>query len=230
MNARSLAVAVLFLRLIGSVQTRAQSPSPQSTASPEQEAPAQKSEVKDVSPDKQWGLRFDSDGNPEIVRMGSSEAALQLYDKCGPGLGSCKPLIWAPNSKRFALNAPNQGRYRPTSFFQLKGDKWEEVELPDAVDDALEKAIAPQMKKKGLSKNTDLRLISNPVWTVKWIDADTALVYGSKGEVLRKDVEVGFDAAFLFTLKFNQTGECKIVKSQRLSEKESRKYDEDSEN
>jgi hypothetical protein len=182
------------------------------------------------SPDNKWEFRFDSEGNPEIVRTGTTEAVLQLYDKCGPGLGDCKPLLWASDSKRFALNAPDQGRYQPTSFYQLNGDKWEELPSPDAIGDVLDKAIAAQVKKKGLSKKIELRLVSNPIRTIKWTDPDTALVYGSMGEVASGNADIGFSASFLFTLKFDQTGECKIVKTQRLSDKESQKYEKDSEN
>ena len=86
------------------------------------------------------------------------------------------------------------------------------------------------MKKKGLSKKIKLRLVSNPIRTIKWTDPDTALVYGSMGELASGNADIGFSASFLFTLKFDQTGECKIVKTQRLSDKESQKYEKDSEN
>jgi len=182
------------------------------------------------SPDKKWEFRFDSEGHPEIVRTGTTEAILQLYDQCGPGLGDCKPPLWAPDSKRFALNAPDRGRYQPTSFYQLSGDKWEELPSPDAIGDVLDKAIAVQVKKRGLSKKIELRLVSNPIRTIRWTDPDTALVYGFMGEIASGNADIGFSASFLFTLKFDQTGECKIVKTQRLSDKESQKYEKDSEN
>lgn len=181
-----------------------------------------------ASPDKKWEFRFDSKGNPEIVRAGTMETVLQLYSKCSGGPENCKPPLWAPDSKRFALNAPDQGRYQPTSFYQLKGDKWEELPPPEAIDAVLEKAITAQVKKKG--RKIELRLISNPIRAIRWIAPDTALVYGSKGKVDSGNVSVGFGASFLFTLKFDQMGECKIVKSERLSDKESRKYEKDSEN
>jgi hypothetical protein len=50
------------------------------------------------------------------------------------------------------------------------------------------------------------------------------------GELASGNADIGFSASFLFTLKFDQTGECKIVKTQRLSDKESQKYENDSEN
>jgi hypothetical protein len=106
------------------------------------------------SPDNKWEFRFDSEGNPEIVRTGTTETILQLYDKCGPGLGDCKPLLWASDSTRFALNAPDQGRYQPTSFYQVNGDKWEELPSPDAIGDVLDKAIAAQVKKRAYPRKS----------------------------------------------------------------------------
>jgi len=182
------------------------------------------------SPDKKWEFVFDKDGNPEIVRACTTEVVLQLYYKCSGGPGECKPPVWAPDAKRFALNAPNEGRYQPTSFYQLNGDKWEELPSPEAIGGVLDKTIAAQVNKKGLSRKTELRLISNPIKTIKWTNTDTAVVYGSMGEVVKGDVETGFSASFLFTLKFDPSGECRIVKTQRLSDKESQKYDKDFEN
>jgi uncharacterized protein YecT (DUF1311 family)/predicted secreted protein len=192
--------------------------------------PAASSSPISTSPDKKWEFRVDGKGNPQIVRTGTTEAAVELYDKCGPGLGDCKPPLWAPDSKRFAMNAPEQGRYNPTSFYQLKGDKWEELDdgLNDALDQVFEKAIAAQMKKRGLRKKTELRLVSNPFKTINWLDSDTALVYGSKGEVVLGNADVGFAASYLFTIKFDEAGNWKIVKTQHLSEKESKKFEDDS--
>lgn len=179
------------------------------------------------SPDKKWEFRFDSKGNPEIARAGEAEAVLQLYNKCSGGAAACKPPVWAPDSKRFAFNASTEIRYQPTSFYQLKDDKWEELPSPDAIGAALEKAEAAQMKKKGVSRKSELRLISNPIRTIKWTSPDTALVYGALYEVVKGNVDVGFDPSFLFTLKFDRSGECRIVKAERPSAKEIEKYDKD---
>jgi hypothetical protein len=180
-----------------------------------------------LSPDKKWEFRFDSKGNPEIARAGEAEAVLQLYDKCSGGADACKPPVWAPDSKRFAFNASTEIRYQPTSFYQLKDDKWEELPAPDAIGTALEKAETAQMKKKGVSRKVSLRLISNPIRTIKWTSADTAVVYGSLYEVEKDNVDAGFGASFLFTLKFDSSGECRIVKTERPSAKEIEKYNKD---
>ena len=193
-------------------------------------APAQEDkpeQQRSYSPDKKWEFRSDT-----IVRAGATEPALQLSDKCGGANGECEPPLWSPDSKRFALNTPDQGRYQPTSFYQLNGDEWKELPPPpDAISDALDKVIFARMKKMGLPpKKTPIRLMSNPTRTIQWRDPNTALVYASDVEAVRDDPDRGFfEASFLFTLKFDQSGQCKIVKSQRLSDKEREKYKKKSE-
>jgi hypothetical protein len=196
-----------------------------SAVSPAQEGKPE--QQRSYSPDKKWEFRSDT-----IVRAGATEPALQLSDKCGGANGECEPPLWSPDSKRFALNAPDQGRYQPTSFYQLNGDEWKELPPPpDTIGDVLDKVIFARMKKMGLlPKKTPIRLISNPIRTIQWTDPDTALVYASDVEAVKDDPDRGFfEASFLFTLKFDQSGQCKIVKSQRLSDKEREKYKKKSE-
>ena len=196
-----------------------------SAVSPAQEGKPE--QQRSYSPDKKWEFRSDT-----IVRAGATEPALQLSDKCGGANGECEPPLWSPDSKRFALNAPDQGRYQPTSFYQLNGDEWKELPPPpDTISDVLDKVIFARMKKMGLlPKKTPIRLISNPIRTIQWTDPDTALVYASDVEAVKDDPDRGFfEASFLFALKFDQSGQCKIVKSQRLSDKEREKYKKKSE-
>jgi hypothetical protein len=196
-----------------------------SAVSPAQEVKPE--QQKSYSPAKKWEFRSDT-----IVKAGATEPALQLSDKCGGANGECEPPLWSPDSKRFALNAPDQGRYQPTSFYQLNGDEWKELPPPpDAISDVLDKVIFARMKKMGLPpKKTPIRLMSNPIRTIQWTDPDTALVYASDVEAVKDDPDRGFfEASFLFTLKFDQSGQCKIVKSQRLSDKEREKYKKKSE-
>jgi hypothetical protein len=196
-----------------------------SAVSPAQEGKPEQQRF--YSPDKKWEFRSDT-----IVRAGATEPALQLSDKCGGANGECEPPIWSPDSKRFALNAPDQGRYQPTSFYQLNGDEWKELPPPpDAIGDVLIKVILARMKKMGLRpEKTPIRLISNPIRTIQWTDPDTALVYAADVEGVKDDPDRGFfETFFLFTLKFDQSGQCKIVKTQRLSDKEREKYKKKSE-
>jgi len=196
-----------------------------SAVSPAQEEKPE--QQRSYSPDKKWEFRSDT-----IVRTGATEPALQLPDKCGGANGECEPPLWSPDSKRFALNAPDQGRYQLTSFYQLNGDEWKELPPPpDAIGDVLIKVILARMKKMGLRpEKTPIRLISNPIRTIRWTDPNTALVYAADVEGVKDDPDRGFfEAFFLFTLKFDQSGQCKIVKSQRLSDKEREKYKKKSE-
>ena len=196
-----------------------------SAVSPAQEEKPE--QQRSYSPDKKWEFRSDT-----IVRTGATEPALHLPDKCGGANGECEPPLWSPDSKRFALNAPDQGRYQLTSFYQLNGDEWKELPPPpDAISDVLNKVVLARMKKMGLlPEKTPIRLISNPIRTIRWTDPDTALVYAADVEGVKDDPDRGFfEAFFLFTLKFDQSGQCKIVKSQRLSDKEREKYKKKSE-
>ena len=196
-----------------------------SAVSPAQEEKPE--QQRSYSPDKKWEFRSDT-----IVRAGATEPALQLPDKCGGANGECEPPLWSPDSKRFALNAPDQGRYQLTSFYQLNGDEWKELPPPpDAISEVLIKVILARMKKMGLRpEKTPIRLISNPIRTIQWTDPNTALVYAADVEGVKDDPDRGFfEAFFLFTLKFDQSGQCKIVKSQRLSDKEREKYKKKSE-
>jgi len=162
-----------------------------------------------ISPDKKWEYIGDEF---QIVRAGTNDVALDLSDQ-GPG-----GVTWAPDSKRFALNY-GRGRSHNTELYQLRCNKWEALTSPDKeVLDVAEKTIAVQVKKSGLPKNTDLRFIQ---WTSKltyWADSNTAILYASLEKVVRKTLEPDFSVDFLFTLKFDDAGKWKIVKTQRMSE------------
>ena len=104
---------------------------------------------------------------------------------------------------------------------QLHGDEWKELRAPiDAVYEILNKAIAAQVKKRGLPKKTDLRLIWETVEVDRWVDSNTAILYAGQREVVRENVDEGFGADFLLTLKFDEARHCKIVQTHRMSDKE----------
>src|SRR4029453_9239753 len=125
--------------------------------------------------------------------------------------------VWAPDLKRFALNLG----YRTgtvgeaVAFYQLRDNKW--VALQSPVDEASEHTQLAQLARKYSPKNTYRKGDSSPVSDIlkvrSWTDANTAILYahseGEKGE-----------AVALFTLKFDEAGNWKIVKMQRLSKKE----------
>jgi hypothetical protein len=128
-----------------------------------------------------------------------------------------KEVVWAPDSKRFALNYRISWwrGYETVSFYQLRDDKW--VALSSPVDEASKHSQLAQLATKYSPKNTyrngDSSRVSNYLEARSWTDANTLLLYAYSEE------ENG-EAAALFTLKFDETGNWKIVKMHRLSKKE----------
>jgi hypothetical protein len=128
-----------------------------------------------------------------------------------------KEVVWAPDSKRFALNYMISWwrGYETVAFYQLRDDKW--VPLRSPVDEASKHSQLAQLARKYSSKNTDRKgdsaLLSNHLEARSWTDANTLLLYAYSEE------ENG-EAAALFTLKFDANGDFKIIKMHRLSKKE----------
>ena len=183
-----------------------------------------------ISPDKKWEYQPD-ESQPKITSAGTNEVALDLSDQTGGnGFGSAT-VVWAPDSKRFAFNY-GQGRSHSTSLYQLRGDEWKALESPDdKVSDIANKAIAAQLKRKGLSEKKlskekkYLRLISWTPKVINWEDSNTADLNASLQQViaLRDDpgkMSDGFSSDLLVTLKFDDAGNWKIVKTHQMSKKE----------
>lgn len=66
----------------------------------------------------------------------------------------------------------------------------------------------------------------------RWIDSNTAVLYGGEGRVIAKrddpgEMSDGFGADFIFTLKFDDTGNWKIVNTHRMSDKEVKKREKE---
>jgi hypothetical protein len=104
-----------------------------------------------------------------------------------PGVYTTQEVVWAPDSKRFALN------YRidnpridceTVGFYQLRGDKW--VALRSPADVGSELAQLVQLAKEQLPKNAHERRIwrSQPQGDIlkvrQWADANTAIVYATR--------------------------------------------------
>jgi hypothetical protein len=125
--------------------------------------------------------------------------------------------VWAPDLKRFAFNLG----YRTgtvgeaVAFYQLRDNKW--VALQSPVDEASKHTQLAQLARKYSPKNAYRKEGSSPVSDSlearSWTDTNTLLLYAysewSAGE-----------AAALFTLKFDEAGNWKIVKMHRMSKKE----------
>jgi hypothetical protein len=171
-----------------------------------------------LSPDEKW--QHIGGEEPKILKADTKQVVLDLWEQ-GPG-----GVLWAPDSKRFALK---RSRGHQSSLYQLRGDHWVALESPE--DKAFSRAdavVTAQLKRKGLSKKTSLRSLWWTVEADQWVDASTLVVHASlaerleRGETDAEDLDFGGD--FLFTLKFDDAGNWKIVKTHRMSEKEVKEH------
>jgi len=180
-----------------------------------------------VSPDKQW--EYHSAGRERIVKAGTSQTVLDLSEGL-PDLENAK-IVWAPDSKRFALNYKlpcKHCTYDTIAFYQLRDDKW--VPLRSLVDERSERGQLAQLAKDHLPKSAHERRIwrSQPTHDLlkvrEWIDANTAILYAYSQWFVGGD-QGDLEANFLFTLKFDADGNWKIVKTHQMSDKEIEKKD-----
>ena len=124
-------------------------------------------------------------------------------------------VVWTPDLKRFAYNLHSRMTGTTVEFYQLRNDKW--VALQSPVDRASKHTQLAQLARKYSPKNAyrkgDSSLESDDLEARSWTGADTVLLYAhSEGN--------GSEAAALFTLKFDEAGNWKVVKMHRLSKKE----------
>ena len=124
-------------------------------------------------------------------------------------------VVWAPGLKRFAFNLYSHTTYATVAFYQLRNDKW--VALHSPVDKASEHTQLAQLARKYSPKNAyrkgDFSPVSDYLEARSWTDANTVIVYAYSERN-------GSEAAALFTLKFDEAGNWKIVKMHRMSKKE----------
>ena len=173
-----------------------------------------------VSPDKQWEYRCTDGHWPEIVKAGTTEQVLDLLDNQSVPHANDAEVVWAPDSKRFAFNysPPHQphSSYETIALYQLRDDKW--VALPSPLDETSERSQVAQLTH--LPKSRDPRhaeLLRDVVKVRSWTDPDTAILYAWNQWVGgSRDSK----AAFLFTLKFDAEGKSKIVKTQKVPNKD----------
>ena len=124
-------------------------------------------------------------------------------------------VVWAPDLKRFAYNLYSRMTGTTVEFYQLRNDKW--VALQSPVDRASKHTQLAQLARKYSPKNAYRKGDSSPesddLEARSWTGADTVVLYAhSEGN--------GGEAAALFTLKFDEAGNWKVVKMHRLSKKE----------
>ena len=176
-----------------------------------------------VSPDKQWEYQCVDELWSQIVKAGTTQLVLDLSNEVSVPWCHDAELVWAPDSKRFAFNytpphAPHSS-YETIALYQLRGDKWEA--LPSPVDEASERAQLVQLAKEHFPKSAIPRraeLLRDIVKVRSWTDANTAILYAYARWVGSGSRDT--KAAFLFTLKFDAEGKSKIVKTQKVPDKE----------
>lgn len=173
-----------------------------------------------TSPDKKW--EYVNENKPKIVEAGTNKVALDLSDQPVGNDFRSATVIWAPDSKRFAFNYGQQLK-QATSLYQLSGDKWKALGSPDdKILEILQEDIAAQLNRKGLSE-TELsaqKKSLRSVWltpkVTHWQDSNTAHLYASLRQVLalgdNPEMGDGFTAKLLFTIKFDDAGNWKVLK------------------
>ena len=173
------------------------------------------------SPDKKW--EYVGGEKPKLVNAETKEAAVELSCQAG-GSG----LLWAPDSKRFAFSCAG-GKGNQTWIYLLRDNRWEEPEEQlgngDEIMDRAGKFVDAQAtKKKRLPKGTFLHMNRWTVEPVRWDDSRTLVVYAAMIESVhtREGEHVGpsYGTDILFTLKFDDGGKWKIIKTHEMSPNE----------
>ncbi len=132
-------------------------------------------------------------------------------------------MVWAPDSKRFALNysPPHipHTTYVMTVFYELRSEKW--VPLASPIDPSAPNPLAQRAKRLPKAAHSSRHWNSDPRFVLKvrrWKDDHTAELYlYSAAEGPRSASSV---AAFVFTLKFLANGKWEVVGPRQLSRKE----------
>lgn len=189
--------------------------------------------ARSVSPDGKWDFRPAADNKGPngrvrfvVARVGSDETPFEFSGEAGDAFGTFADytkIVWAPDSKRFALNYQPGTRYQTTQLYQLNGDEWRELDWPES-DDAttapLARSMAAQMKKLKLSPDRPGRSIMDSCLTRKWIDSNTALLYAYKEETFQiKGEREEVSASFFFTIEFDPAGNWKVVRTRQVPAK-----------
>ena len=181
------------------------------------------------TPDKKWELRV-VNNTAVLVSAGSTTSAIALSEEGDNLRTETAKLVWAPDSKRFALNYRSGGKYHACDLYELTGANWKK--LPSLVDGAkpvdgiIKRALARELKRIR-SKNGPMNSVMT-VWGVsRWIENDTfeahvsdqRRVNVSKAKDEAEDWEY-FGTAVRFTGKCDNRGGWKVIASHELSDAE----------
>lgn len=170
-----------------------------------------------LSPDKKW--QYVEGDAAKLVDAATNETAVELSCNAAP--------LWAPDSKRFAITCGG-GKGSWSSVYQLRDGKWETGDDAlgngDEIMDRAGKIIEAQARKKGMPKKTFLHMNRWSVEVEKWIDARTLVVFAEMWEVAHGNdgsyAGASYGTDLLVTLKFDDSGAWKMIKTHEMSEKE----------
>jgi hypothetical protein len=169
-------------------------------------------DVSSTSPDKKW--EFVGGEEPRILDAATKQVVLEISE-------GRSGVNWAPDSKRFGFNYHVHGShgysFDSVAFYGLRGNKWEELGSP--ANDVSEGSQLVQLLKEhppGKFNPRDCSSDSDVLDLREWTDASTAILYAPCYRQNSEKVK----AAFLFTLKFDDAGTWKIIKTHQMSQKE----------
>jgi hypothetical protein len=182
------------------------------------------------SPNKRYELRSEEDlkeGGIAIVDVKTKEIVCELPEDAVNTFVAEARVVWSPDSKRFAFNCHLGTRYETTYLFQKRGEKFVAMKSPEspALSAVVKGAQDAQLKELGLPKKTYRRRIWDKWQVTRWLDANTVEVIASSTEsvVVKDEESADFDAWYLFTLKFDDEGNFKVLKQRAMTAKEIKK-------
>src|SRR5262249_39763529 len=194
---------------------------------------SEQAEKPSQSPDGKWEYRLVATENdesidpiPAIVNAETDDVAVKLPDDGMSGFAEEANIVWAPDSKRFALNYRAGGRYVTTALYELRSDKWKRLSSPEKeASRTLEKAKATEIREAKLPRDIYQRRIWDTFRVIEWPDARTALLYAYsiRAVPVSEEDTSDIEAYCLFTLKFDGTGHWRIANAKKLSAEEREK-------
>src|SRR5262245_1929736 len=174
-----------------------------------------------ISPDTQWEYQYSADGaSPRIAKAGTTENVLDLSKEVPSQWAKEANIIWAPDSKRFALNYKADDSSTLTALYQLRDEKWVALRSPitKQTTELVERAPSAEFRKMRLPKNAHPKRDSITVEVNQWTDANSAILYAYSSWSANDISDLA--EHFLFTLKFDAKGNWKIVKTHKMADAE----------
>jgi hypothetical protein len=137
------------------------------------------------SPDGKWEYRLlapehdqSVDQTPAIVKTDTDDVGVKLPDDGVRSFVQEANVVWAPDSKHFALSYRAGGRYVTTVLYELRSGRWKRLRSPEnEASHTLERAKAAQIREAKLPADIYQRRIWDTFRVIEWPDARTALLY-----------------------------------------------------